>query len=257
MTDVEDEPRPSATVVLVRDGKTRPEILVVKRNARSAFGAVHAFPGGVLEECDEHVHAFCRGLDANAACRHLGTDRSGLAYYSAAIREVFEEVGVLLGDPGRCDDLESLRRALNSEHRKWSEAVQDFGMELGVDCLHYFAHWVTPLGEPKRFSTRFFAAAMPAGQSAAHDGAELTDCDWITATDALARYRAGELPLIYPTYVTIKELARFESAADIIGWAADRCRDGVNVLKPAIVRVDGRKEIVFPGDPLYPEGVLP
>lgn len=252
MADVGDEPRRSATVVLVRDGKARPEILVVQRNARSAFGAVHAFPGGVLEDCDEHVHEFCRGLDANAACRHLATDESGLAYYSAAIREVFEEVGVLLGDPGQCEDLDSLRRALNSEQTKWSDAVRDYAMGLRVDCLHYFAHWVTPPGEPKRFSTRFFAAAMPAGQSAVHDGAELTDCDWITAADALARYHAGALPLIDPTYVTLNNLLEFKSAAEIIGWAAEKCRHGVEAVNPAIISIDGRTKIVFPDDPLYP-----
>lgn len=248
-----DEPRPSATVLVARQRGDDAEVLLVERHAGTAFGAVHAFPGGVLEPADANVATHCRGIDDARASETLSVDRGGLAYYSAAIRELFEEVGILLGDCDDADALPALRDALNGGDIAWSSALEQHAITLHCDALDYFAHWVTPVGEPKRFSTRFFAALAPAGQEAVHDCREITDCCWVTPATALAAYERKELGLIYPTWRTLEDIRDLGTADAIVAWARARSEEGVPGQKPAIVHVDGKPEIVFPDDDLYPE----
>lgn len=238
---------------------------MLKRHAGSAFGAVHVFPGGVVDPCDADTHDCCAALSEAEADTLLGTSNA-LDYFSAAIREVFEETGVLLAagnarvstcSADRGLDIGAERGRLLAGETAWDRFLHAKGLKLAVDKLHYFAHWVTPFGEPKRFSTRFFLAAMPEGQQASHDGQELTDSCWLTAVDILDSQRAGQMHLIYPTYRTLKDIAKCKTLDEVIAWAVARQRSGVARVLPAIIDVDGRDKVVLPGDPRYPGEELP
>ncbi|MEQ9563308.1 MAG: NUDIX domain-containing protein [Woeseiaceae bacterium] len=261
---VRDEPRPSSTVMLIRDGAAAPEILMLKRHINSAFGDVYVFPGGVVDPCDTNVHDCCDSLCADDANSMLGTS-DALCFFSAAIRELFEETGVLLArpGPGNADgenvaraDMEQARHQLIHGELTWDRFVRERKLVLGSRALHYFAHWVTPQSEPKRFSTRFFVATIPAGQVASHDGCELTDSCWKTANEVLAAQESGQMRLIYPTWRTLGDIANFGTADDIVAWADDRQRSGVARVLPAIIDVDGEDKVVLPGDPRYPDSLL-
>ncbi|MDH4046929.1 MAG: NUDIX domain-containing protein [Gammaproteobacteria bacterium] len=249
-------PRRSSTVLLIRDGESTPEVLMLKRHAKSAFGAVYVFPGGVVDACDSCTGDRCGAIGREQAADLLGTD-DALDYFSAAVREVFEETGVLLAncttasDPQRfaCD---ADRRCLIEGDVSWDEFLRLRKLTLSSQDLHYFAHWITPISEPKRFSTRFFLARMPEGQQASHDGHELTDSCWMTAADILEAQRAGQMRLIYPTYRTLKDIVNKKTVTDVIDWAVERQRSGVARVLPAIVDIDGRDKVVLPGDPRYP-----
>lgn len=228
-------PRPSSTVVLVRPGAEAPEILMVKRHEHSAFGSAHAFPGGVLEPADCRVHEYCAGVTASDADRRLAVT-DGLDYFSAAIRELFEEAGVLLASslPDRAS-LDAARNALNAGTLAWDRFVAEQGLTLLCDRLHYFSFWITPEGLPQRYSTRFFLTELPDTQQASHCGAEITDSSWLTARDVLAAARAGRMRLHYPTARTLESIARIESVADLCAWASRCAAQGVVCDRPAAV----------------------
>lgn len=257
------DPAPSATVVLLRSNDGSPEILLVRRHERTAFGASHVFPGGLVETCDRH--ACCdKGPAAEDACRRLGLNDGALDYYSAAIRELFEETGVLLArDPqGRMpptapspatDELDAGRYRLISQELQWPEFLAQYDLQLAVDAISYFAWWITPAARPRRFSTRFFLAMLPDGQIARHDGRELTDSRWVTAADALVAGRRGELVLPPPTRATLGDLAAFESVDELKAWADERARTGVAKILPIILSRRGRETILMPDHHDYAE----
>jgi 8-oxo-dGTP pyrophosphatase MutT (NUDIX family) len=237
---------------------------MLKRHARSTFGSVYVFPGGVVDACDARCHGFCGGIDEEHARALLGVN-DALDFYSAAVREVFEETGVLLArraepaDPGSAADSrvnDADRQDLINGEISWDTLLRQKGLTLSGEQIHYFAHWLTPSSEPNRFSTRFFLAAMPGGQHASHDGFELTDSCWMTASGVLESQRKGNMLLIFPTYRTLKEIAGLRSVDEIIDWAIGRQRSGVARVMPAIVEVDGKDKVVMPGDPRYPKDGL-
>lgn len=254
--------RPSATVVLVRPGQGAPEFFLVHRHARAAFGASYVFPGGLLDAGDCDAEAFSRGFSAEDANRCLGLAAGGFDYYCAAIRELFEETGVLLArDPGgalvaadatTAAELETARAALNAGSLRWPDFLRERGLTLAADALQYFAWWITPRARPKRFSTRFFLAALPEGQAAAHDGRELTDSRWATAAEALTAHDAGDLVLPPPTRATLADLAGCGTPDALFDWASRRRAAGVPRILPVIVSSGGRESILMPGHPDYP-----
>lgn len=251
------DPLPSATVALARNGADGPELLLVLRHSRASFGDSYVFPGGLVEAQDHEVTGLCRGPGAAAADKLLGVDQGGLAYYSAAIRELFEEAGVLLArDPtGRFADaapLQPYRSALNSGEERWPEFLARYGLTLACDALNYFAYWITPREIRKRFSTRFFVAAMPDGQTASHCGTELTDSCWLRAEDALARGGSPGFRLPHPTRVSLETLGPFSSVDAMLDWAKQQGRQGVDCNLPAVVSVKGTPTVVMPDDQLYP-----
>lgn len=268
MQDLEAErtaipsPRPSATVVLARTGQAAPEFFLVHRHARASFGASYVFPGGVVDAGDCEAEAFSGNFPASTANRRLGLTAGGLDYYCAAIRELFEESGVLLardsggavltGASTAAPELQAARDALNAGSLSWSVFLRERGLTLACDALHYFAWWITPRARPRRFSTRFFLAALPEGQAAVHDGGELTDSRWATAAAALAAQESGELVLPPPTRATLAELAGVERLDGLLDWAARRQQAGVPRILPAIVTSNGRQRILLPDDPDYP-----
>ena len=239
--------RPSSTVVLARDGAHAPELLLVRRHERSAFGGAHAFPGGVLEDADARVADHCAGMTAAAADALLHVT-DGLTWFSAAIRELFEESGVLLATVGRPGvDLGAARDALNDGTLDWQTFVRDNALQLRCDALNYFSFWITPEALPRRFSTRFFLAAMPDDQDAAHCGGELTDSCWMTAQDALAACREGSIRLHFPTMRTLEALARHGTVEALLDWAAACARDGVPCIFPEIKERRGEARVVVAG----------
>ncbi len=260
-TEAPGEPRPSATVVLLRSGESGPEVLLVLRHARASFGASYVFPGGVNEPVDTRVHERCLPLtDARASARlHLA--RGGLDYYSAAIRELFEETGILLarragGRGGPClvtdNACDGERAALNRGELAWPDFLANENLVLACDLLRYFAYWVTPRIFSKRYSTRFFVAELPAGQDACHDGNELTDSCWMRPADALAAAKRDHMVVPPPTKATLQALSRHACASDIMAWAQG-CEDqGVNCILPAILGSEDQQRIVLPGSPDYP-----
>jgi 8-oxo-dGTP pyrophosphatase MutT (NUDIX family) len=257
-------PLRSATVILIRDGDQGPELFLVRRNARTSFGASYVFPGGLVEPADRATHDRCAGANISRADTSLGLDGDALDYYCAAIRELFEETGVLLardgrGDwaltasPGAASDYARLRRRLNDRNESWTGLLARRGLVLACDELHYVAFWITPLRRPKRFTTRFFVAALPAGQHASHDDGELTDGRWMTAREALAAHTAGDIDLPHPTRATLCDLQAHDSIAAILDWARLRERNGFDCCLPAVVGDAGNERVVMPGHPDYPD----
>ena len=233
--------------MLVRASGGAPELLLMRRHQRSAFGGAHAFPGGVLEAADDLVVEHCAGITSAAADALLSVE-NGLAYFSAAIRELFEESGVLLATVGRRGvDLAATRDALNERTLNWREFVVDNEVQLHCDALHYFSFWITPEALPRRFSTRFFLAAMPKDQDAEHCGGELTDSCWLSADDALAAHREGAISLHFPTIRTLEMLAAHATLDELLEWAAQRARQGVPCIFPVIEKRRGEARVIVAG----------
>lgn len=226
---------------------------MVRRHAKSSFGAAYAFPGGVVDDDDAAVHEFCVGLSTRQANLRLGVKENGLDLYSAAIRELFEESGVLLANAENLhEDLRAVRDALNDGTGRWSDFVTRNQLELQCDQLHYISHWITPTGQPKRYSTRFFLTEIPDGQTAVHCGGELTDSRWVTAHDMLEAGRDGVVELHFPTVKTLESIARHKTIDALVDWAHSCVEWGVTSMVPAIIMRDGKAEIVLPGEKNYP-----
>jgi 8-oxo-dGTP pyrophosphatase MutT (NUDIX family) len=207
---------------------------MVKRHARASFGSKFAFPGGVLEESDSRVLELCQGVSAERANTLLALQSGGLAYYSAAIRELFEESGVLLAQHDlSTQQLADARDALNAGTLDWYQFARENNLVLQCDRLHYFSFWITPTGAPKRYSARFFLAKVPHAQAASHDGGELTESCWMTAKDILAARKSKAMKLPYVTRKTLKRIAKLEDTTALLAWAAACGEKGVVCDQPA------------------------
>lgn len=255
-------PVPAATLVLLRD---RPEggceLVLIQRHRASKFAAGdYVFPGGKIEPDDNPADAVerCRGLDAGLATRVLGVDDAAqaLGYWVGAIREAFEEVGVLLayapdGQPvgAEVGRLADYRRACQADNRAFWDMVRAERFTLATDQLVYFAHWITPEERPLRFDTRFFAAPMPPGQVAIADEREIVDVRWLSPAEAFAARDRAEISLRLPTQ---KNIALFEGAASVteaLGRLTDR---SVTAIRPRLVGGEGpAQRSLLPGDPGY------
>ena len=230
MTDAA-EARPSSTVILARDEEPSPHFLMVKRDQASSFGGAWVFPGGVIDADDERVASQHGALPAEKANAILDVESGGLAYFSAAIRELFEETGVLLADavPSRLD---TLRAALLDGTRTWAELIAQNDIRLGVADLHYVSFWITPPSLPKRYSTRFFVAEAPGTAAASACGGEVLDCRWLTARKALESAEKGNIRLHFPTQITLEVLAKHASIDDLMRWARGCADAGVPCIFP-------------------------
>jgi 8-oxo-dGTP pyrophosphatase MutT (NUDIX family) len=230
--------RDGATVMLVRDGPDphRPlEVFMLRRHPRTAFGSIHVFPGGVVDPSDASpdLDAVAAGLTDVDASRQLAVPRGGRAFWVAAVREAFEEAGVLLArhpdgttvrfdhDPELEHRFQLHRRTVHGGAMPFADVLREESLVLALDGVRYFSHWITPDGEPKRFDTRFFLARAPEGQTFAHDDAELIASEWVRPSDALARRAAGDFPLIEPTVRSLEDIGRFATCDDLLA-AHDR-----------------------------------
>ena len=221
--------RPAATVMLVRDaleGAPSIEVFMLQRTTSAAFGpGMYVFPGGRVDGVDgaDEIAPFCRGLDDGAASAKLGIEHGGLAYWVAAVRECFEEAGVLLASPRGGGALRLRNEDRHEMHDSSLSLVElcrrdDLVMELST--THYVDHWITPLGEPRRFDTRFFLTEMPGDQVPLHDDAETVQSLWIRPTDALRQQAAGELTMMPPTIFNLRFLDSFDTAAAALAAGA-------------------------------------
>lgn len=255
-------PSPAATLVLLRDRAAGGvDTLLMQRHLKSKFAAGDfVFPGGKLHADDnpEDAAAWCAGLEVGRAAQVLGLEhapRTALASWIGAIRETFEEVGVLLardadGRPARVSAprFSDYRRACQTDNRAFWSMVKTERFTLSTDRLVYFAHWVTPDDMPLRFDTRFFAAELPQGQEASGDDHEVIALRWMSPREALDAQRAGEISLRYPT---IRNLMLFDGAAT----AAEALRRlhgrEIPEVRPRVLIEDGKRRVVIPGDSGY------
>ena len=148
------------------------------------------------------------------------------------------------------------RAAVNAGTRRFLDLCREERLQLGVGDIHYFAHWITPRGAPRRYDTRFFVAAAPPGQIAAHDAGETIAEVWITPHDALARHRAGEIEVIFPTIRNLQAIGRFATSAALLEAAA-RASSAVPTIEPRVVPDGNGMRIVLPGDPSYEQAPVP
>ena len=249
--------RPAATVMLVRDADAgRIEVFMVRRAVRAAFAAgLYVFPGGRVDDADggQDLAAFVAGLDDATASAKLGIPSGGLAYWVAAIRECFEEVGLLLARPtgaGGVPPTDGDRSAVHSGELSMTELCRRLGVVLDAAALRYVSHWVTPVGESKRrFDTRFFLAAAPTGQAGRHDDAELVDSRWVVPADALAAAERGELVLMPPTSANLRFIVDCGSVDEALALA-DAAGPPPRIEPRIRRRSDGKMiGIALPGDP--------
>ena len=253
--------RDAATVILLREAEGPPLLLLLRRHARSGFAAgAWVFPGGVVDHADRLLPAAHRGsVDLSRFAELLGRRPDvTLGLVVAAVRETFEEAGVLLARrrgraPVDLSDPEvvALRRALGHADADFTAWVRAAGLVLDLGALVPFSRWLTPAAEPRRYDTIFFLARAPEGQVAEHDEVETTGLRWTTAADALADAQRGELALIYPTLRTLEALAAHGDLGALFA-AAPTTR--LRPLQPhAVTGADGRiTDILHPDDPAYP-----
>ncbi len=216
-------PRPAATTMVLRDGADGIEVLLLLRSHRSVFvPGAHVFPGGAVEAADHDPHPTAPGAPtADEASERLGLDRGGLAYWVAAIRETFEESGLLFAD-GPVEAAESERVAVDCGDRSLAAVCAEGDLHLRLGDLRYFGHWITPPGAPRRYTTRFFVAPAPVGQDPVHDDAEAVDCEWVRPRVALDRFAGGDWDLILPTERSLVCLDRFPDVAAVLAHLDDR-----------------------------------
>lgn len=263
------EVRDAATVMLVRDGEQGLEVFMLRRNLNSDFvGGAYVFPGGGVDEHDRHLDLgpICEGRTDDEASALLGIDDGGLAFWVAAIREAFEEAGVLLAydADGKVLDLtdddtkarfEAHRAAVDAGERRLVDVCAEEGLRLACDAIHYFSHWITPEGPPRRYDTRFFVARAPENQAYLHDDRETIASTWIRPADALEAHRRKEFDIIFPTIRNLEAIGRFERTDDLLAAAA--VIESVPAILPRIVQDGDGMRILLPGDPGYDEAGIP
>ena len=221
---VPPDARAAASLLLLRDGEAGLEVLMLRRAERDGdlrSGAA-VFPGGVLDARDRAAHAWCEGGDDTVLSGRLGLACGALDYVVAALRETFEEVGLLLahGTLPAAASLHEWRVRLQRGDAGIADMCEALGMRLDAGGLAYYSHWLTPPGVPKRFDTRFFATMAPPGQAAVADMAEALELMWLTPAQALHPGRG--LKLLPVTRRTLQELGRFADARSALQAARER-----------------------------------
>ena len=237
--------------MLVRDGDVGLEVFMLQRTHGAAFArSQYVFPGGQVDD-DDHGEIFepiCDGLDDATASARMGLGHGGLAWLVAAARECFEEAGVLLArrvgehDVVRFDEehvadrFDAARRQVYDGTLPFAQLCQREGLRLMVAGMHLVDHWVTPVGERRRFDTRFFVARAPDAQQPLHDDGETIASLWVRPVDALRMWEQGELQMFPPTVASLRFLEPHVTAEDALASAAD-----VGVPTPVLpkVRLDG------------------
>ena len=247
-------PRDAATVALVRDDPGGMQVYLLRRVRGMAFaGGMHVFPGGSVDPADATGEIGWAGPSPATWAADFGTTEPlARALVCAAVRETFEESGVLLaGSSGddlladvSTDEWEAKRVALETRQHSLSELLARPGLVLRSDLLRPLAHWITPEVEPKRFDTRFFLARLPEGQVTRSAGTEADQRLWVRPADAIEQ----ELTMLPPTRAVLAEL----SAYDDVDAALAAKRSITPVLPKLLVGDDDRLVFLLPGDDGYP-----
>ncbi len=219
-------PRPAATIILLRPGAAGPEVLMLKRTQSAAFlGGAYVFPGGSLDAADGDPAVLARVTgkseeEANAKMKLAAG--SALAYFVAAVRECFEEAGVLLATTAQGGHLDAARVQALMRHRNapFNAFLAEEDLYIPAGELAYYGHWITAPGRSRRFDTRFFVALAPHGQEGSHDDNETVHSMWVRPQDALDRAEKGEIELVYATQTTLRDLARFDDPRQAFEHAA-------------------------------------
>lgn len=257
---------------------------MLRRNLGASFAAgAHVFPGGSVDEADRDAEfeSLCRGRTDAEASAALGVDHGGLSFWVAAVRECFEEAGVVLayppaagegdppttgeGDPPTSPDMldasdpavrqrfAAHRDGLNAGTDRFLDVCRAEGLELATDALHYISRWITPGFMPKRFDTRFFVCAAPPGQVALHDDGETIATVWLRPADALDRSRRGELDLLPPTLANLKTVGDFATTAELLDAAATMVE--MPAMEAVVATEAGEFKVLRPGDAGYEDAV--
>jgi 8-oxo-dGTP pyrophosphatase MutT (NUDIX family) len=247
------EPKDAATVVLLRPGADGPEVYLLRRQTSMAFaGGMCVFPGGGVDRRDfDTAVAWAGPPPADWAVR-LGVDEAmARALVCAAVRETFEESGVLLAGPAAdevvadttADDWEADRVALETRVLSLTSFLEKRGLVLRTDLLGVWTGWLTPVFEPRRYRTWFFAAELPVGQRTRDVSSESDVVAWRGAGEACDLVDAGELTMLPPTYLTCLEVSQHASPAEVIAAARDRV---VTMFTPEVVERDGEPVFTTP-----------
>ncbi|MEO8656532.1 MAG: NUDIX hydrolase [Ramlibacter sp.] len=242
-------PQAAATVLMLRDGDQGPEVFLVRRHEKSnVHGGVYVFPGGKVDEDDfsypaDHLDQDPRHLQA--ALNEAETDaRTAAGIFVAAVRETFEECGVLLA--------RGKHAAAIPTGMVFRQAVRENELTLCTTDLLPWSRWITPahaIAPGRRFDTRFFVLRAPPDQAARHDEHETTDSVWLTPRDALERYWRGEIALVPPQIMSLSHIASHASVDSVLHEARRR---GPYLICPAVHEIDGLRVMAYPSDPLHP-----
>lgn len=237
-------PVDAATIVLLRDGASGTEAYLMRRQSTMEFAAgMYVFPGGKVHDSDRLVEAWA-GPSPRECGERLGCDAdTARGLVVAAIRETFEESGILLAGPDAdtvvgdtsAPDMQAARVALDHQEYGFAEFLSEHGLMLRADLVGAWSHWITPTFEPRRYDTRFFVAALPEGQRVGELSRESDRADWMPLARVLEAVEAGEAMMLPPTAHTCRQVSQF-AAADILAASAKR---EITPIEPAIVEVDG------------------
>jgi len=237
--------RPAATVIIAREAGASFEIFMLKRtNAASFAGGMYVFPGGRVDG-DDHLHkydAVRQGPSESQVPQQQALGDEWRGYWVAGIRESFEEAGLLLAytrggellafDEANRSRFDAYRRPLHSGELSLLDICEAEALDLAVDHIHFVNRFVTPLGRPRRFDTRFFLAEAPPGQTGMHDERETVDSIWISPADAISQNDAGQFDLMRVTRVQLETLAEHDSHVRLLDWV--RNNDRFPIFRPAL-----------------------
>ncbi len=229
------EPRNAATVVLLRPSEQGPSVYLLRRQTSMAFaGGMCVFPGGGVDPRDFEAHVDWEGPTPAEWAVRLGTDEeTALALVCAAVRETFEESGVLLAGTSphtvvadtTGEDWEADRVALEKRDLAFTEFLARRGLVLRSDLLGVWSGWLTPVFEPRRYRTWFFVAEMPGGQRTRDVSTESSSVTWLPAMAAVGAVDAAEMLMLPPTYLTCLEIGQFDHPHEVLAEAAGRAVD--------------------------------
>lgn len=258
-------PRKASTVILIRNHEPAFQVFLVKRHYENAFMAGNfVFPGGKVDrgDLDPAILSFTCGLTENEARKILGlveTDMPGLAYYIAAIRELFEEAGVFFAytEKGNLLSFENVeirerfalhRETLQTGKKTFLQIIREERLTLAIDRLHYFSHWITPEARNIRFDTRFFLTVQPPCQDATSDGRENTYGVWMSPKEALYENYKGRAVLSPPTLKSLEDLSRFKTIVELVQAIPHMKK---TPILPVLIEPSGDEVLIFPWDPEY------
>jgi 8-oxo-dGTP pyrophosphatase MutT (NUDIX family) len=229
------------------------EVYMLRRKASMSFAAgAYVFPGGSVDPRDADQAVAWAGPEPEAWGRTFGADpNTARGLVCAAVRETFEESGVLLAGPSvdtvvadtTGDDWEADREALIDRRLSLAEFLNNRGLVLRADLLRPWSHWITPDVEHKRFDTRFFVAAMPPGQRTRDVGGEADKVAWLRPEQALGLAKKGDIYLMPPTFRTLTELAEYDDVGAVLA-----CDREIVTVQPHVAEVDGEMWLVVPDE---------
>lgn len=251
---VSTPPRPAATVVLLRDATDGLEVFLMKRHGLSdVLGGAYVFPGGKVDVADAELD-MATHLDQPLAALHAGLNETGIdertagAVYVAALREAFEESGVLFADGKPLQGLADRAAALLRAGQGFNAVLAQMALRLQTANVVPWSRWITPVVPSvtnKRFDTRFFVAAVPAGQVASHDNFETTESIWLSPREALRQYWSGAIELAPPQIMSLAHLSRHAAVDSVLSAARGRRPP---VIQPEPFDLEGQRVICYPGD---------